>query len=200
MTKRSKVFVPAVVTVATVGVAAGAAYVARHRKDDVKEFFVAQVLERPAGRMSYSDLAQGLERGGVFLAQRAARAANTDANRAILTHIIGIERWGQNRLRVALGQRPFERDEHHPYKPGAGATLRELQDLLSQTRAQTVDLARQLHAQPPQDDLTIEHNGLGPLTPKGWLRYLTQHADLESRKLRSAKEHQGEERFASQSQ
>ncbi|GAA5513749.1 hypothetical protein Dcar01_02494 [Deinococcus carri] len=188
MTKRSKVFVPAVVTVATVGVAAGAAYVARNHKGDVKEFFVAQGLERPAGRMSYTDLGQGLERGGVFLAQRATRAADTDANRAVLTHIIGIERWGQNRLRAALGQRAFERDEHHPYKPGAGTTLRELQNLLSQTRAQTVDLARQLHAAPPQDDLKVEHNGLGPLTPKAWLRYLTQHADLESRKLRGAKD------------
>ncbi len=187
MTKRSKVFVPAALTVATVGVAAGAAYLARTRKDDVKEFFVAQVLERPAARLSYTDLLQGLERGGLLLARRAARAADTDANRATLTHIIGIERWGQNRLRVALGQREFTRDEHHPYKPGAGASLRELQDLLSQTRAQTVDLARHLHAAPPRDDLTVEHNGLGPLTPRAWLRYLTQHADLESRRLRGAR-------------
>lgn len=188
MTKRSKVFVPAVVTVATVGVAAGAAYVARYRKDDVKEFFVAQALERPAGRMSYLELGQGLERGGVLLAQRAARAADTDVNRGILTHIIGIERWGQQRLRAALGQQPWTRDEHHPYKPGAGTTLRELQELLAQTRAQTVDLARQLHGAPPPEGTTVEHNGLGPLTPKGWLRYLTQHADIESRRLRSTKE------------
>lgn len=188
MTKRSKVFVPAVVTVATVGVAAGAAYVARSRKDDVKELLVAQVLERPAGRLSFSDLGQGLERGGTFLAQRAARAADTDANRAVLTHIIGMERWGQERLRVVLGERDFVRDEHHPYKPGPGARLRELQDLLLQTRSRTVDLARQLHAAPPLEGVTVEHNGLGPLSPKAWLRYLTQHADLESRRLRGAKD------------
>lgn len=188
MTKRSKVFVPAVVTVASVGVAAGAALVARGRKEEVKDFLVAQVFERPAARASYTDLGQSLERGGVFLAQRAARAADTDANRSVLAHIIGIERWGQNRLRVALGQRDFERDENHAYKPPEGTTLRELRDLLSQTRAQTVDLARQLHAAPPSEGTTVEHNGLGPLTPKGWLRYLTQHADLESRRLRGAKE------------
>lgn len=188
MTKRNKVFVPAVVTVATVGVAAGAAYVARNRKDDVKGLLVAQVLERPAGRLSFSDLGQGLERGGTFLAQRAARAADTDANRATLTHIIGMERWGQERLRVALGEREFVRDEHHAYKPGPGTPLRELQDLLSQTRSRTVDLVRQLHAAPPLEGVTVEHNGLGPLSPKAWLRYLTQHADLESRRLRGAKE------------
>ena len=188
MTKRSKVFVPAVVTVATVGVAAGAAYVARYRKDDVKDLFVAQALERPAARQSYTELAQGLERSGIALFQRAGRAADTQANRAVLTHIIGSERWGQERLRVALGEREFVRDDHHPYKPGAGVSLRELQDLLSQTRSRTVDLARRLNASPPGEDTTVEHNGLGPLTPKGWLRYLTQHADLESRKLRGAKE------------
>lgn len=188
MTKRNRVFVPAVVTVATVGVAAGAAYVARYRKDDVKELFVAQALERPAGRLGYPELGQGLERGGVLLAQRAARAADTQANRGVLTHIIGLERWGQERLRAALGQREFVRDEHHPYKPGAGTTLRELQDLLSQTRSRTVDLARQLAAAPPRDGLTVEHNGLGALTPKAWLRYLAQHADIESRRLRGAKD------------
>ncbi|WP_102128109.1 DNA-binding protein [Deinococcus planocerae] len=188
MTKRSKVFVPAVVTVASVGVAAGAALLARNRKDDVKDFIVAQVFERPAARASYTELGQALERGGNLIAGRAARAADTEANRGTLTHIIGIERWGQNRLRVALGQREFERDEHHPYKPPAGVTLRELQDLLSQTRSQTVDLTRQLHAAPPPEGTTVEHNSLGPLTPKGWLRYLNQHADLESRRLRGAKE------------
>lgn len=190
MTKRSRVFVPAAVTVATVGVAAGAAYVARYHKDDVKGLFVAQVLERPAARMSYTDLAQGLERGGMLLAQRAARAADSDANRAVLTHIIGMERWGQSRLRAALGQTRLTRDEHHPYKPGAGVSLRELRELLSQTRSRTVDLARQLHAAPPSEDRTVEHNSLGPLTPKAWLRYLTQHADLESRRLRGAQEAQ----------
>lgn len=196
MTKRSKVFVPVLVTAATVGVAAGAVYVARTREDEVKGFLVGQALERPAARQSYAELGQKLERGGLLLAGRAARAADTDANRAVLTHVIGLERWGQNRLRVALGQRPYVRDEHHPYKPGAGATLRELRDLLSQTRSQTVDLARQLHNQPPGEDVTVGHNSLGPLSARAWLRYLTLHADLETRRLRGAKEARalGEER------
>jgi len=183
MIRPGKVFVPALAV--AVGVA-GTVYVARSRKAELKSFVVAQLLEGPAARLSYTELAQRLERGGLTLAGRAARTADTDANRGVLTHIIGMERWGQNRLRVALGQQAFVRDEHHPYKPGAGTTLRELQDLLSQTRAQTTDLARQLHAAPPVEGTAVEHNGLGPLTPKAWLRYLTQHADLESRRLRGA--------------
>lgn len=189
-TQKNKLLVPTIVTVASVGVAAGAAYLSRNRKGEVKDFVVSRVLEAPAGRSSYTDLGQSLERAGTFLAGRAARAANTPANREVLAHIIGIERWGQNRLRVALGQRPFERDEYHPYRPPQNATLTELQNLLSQTRSGTVDLARKLHANPPHDDATVDHNGLGPLTAKAWLRYLTQHADLESRRLRGAKEAQ----------
>lgn len=187
-TPRTKILVPTLVTVAGLGVAAGAAYLARNRKGEVKDFVVARVLEAPAGRSSYRDLGQSLERAGTFLAGRAARAADTPANREVLSHIIGIERWGQNRLRALLGLRPFERDEYRPYRPQPDTTMTELQSLLSQTRSATVDLARQLHARPPQDDATVEHNGLGPLTAKAWLRYLTQHADLESRRLRSEKE------------
>lgn len=189
MTDRKKPNVGAavLVTVATVGAAAGAALLARRRQGEIKEFVVANVLEKPAGRSSFTDLGQQLERGGTFLTRRAEQAADTPENRDLLAHIIGIERWGQSRIQVALGQREFVRDEYHGYRPAEGSTLGQLQSLLSQTRARTVDLARQLHFRPPHDDFVVEHNGLGPLTAKGWLRYLNQHADIESRKLRSVK-------------
>ena len=184
---------PALITVAGMGLAAGAAYLARQRKGEVKEFVVSRVLEAPAGCSSYTDLGQGLERGGTALAGRAARAADTPANREVLAHIIGIERWGQDRLRAALGRGAYQADSYHAYRPAPDASLTDLRNLLSQTRAGTVDLARQLHASPPGDGDTVNHNGLGPLTAKAWLRYLTQHADLESRRLRGAKEGAREE-------
>lgn len=184
----SKALVPALITVGGVGLLAGAAYLARQRKAEVKEFVVARVLEAPAGRSSYTDLGQSLERAGVALAGRAARASDTPANREVLAHIIGIERWGHNRLRVALGRRLYEADAYQPYRPAPGTGLAELQNLLSQTRSGTVDLARQLRLSPPEDSLTVGHNSLGPLTAKAWLRYLTQHADVESRRLRGEKD------------
>lgn len=182
--KTTPTYVPALVTVATVGVAAGAAYVARTRKKEVTELVVNRVLERPAGRSSYSDLGQSLERAGTLLTGRAARAADTHANRDLLSHIIGIERWGQQRLSAALGSSPDQTDTYHPYRPPQDTTLKDLQALITTTRAGTVDLTRRLGHNPPDDTLTIAHNSLGPMTPKAWLRYLTQHADLESRKLR----------------
>ena len=183
----SKLLVPTLATALGVGVVAGAAYLARQRRGDVKDFVVARVLEAPAGRASYTDLGQSLERAGMHLAGRAARAADSAANREVLIHIISIERWGHSRLRTLLGQRRFEDDHSRGYRPRQDTSLGELQNLLSQTRSATVDLARQLHAHPPQDDLTVQHSSLGPLTAKAWLRYLTQHADLESRRLRADK-------------
>ena len=190
MTKPSStnVLVPALITVAGVGLAAGAAYLVRQRKGEMKEFVVSRVLEAPAGRSSYTDLGQSLERAGTTLAGRAARAADTEANREVLAHIIGIERWGQNRLRVALGRKLYESDSSQPYRPAPTMGLPELRILLSQTRSGTVDLARQLHTTPPEEGATVNHNSLGPLSAKAWLRYLAQHADLESRKLRGEKE------------
>ncbi|WP_291423456.1 DinB family protein [Deinococcus sp.] len=186
--KNTRGLLPAVVTVATVGIAVGAALLARKNKGEIKDFVVANVLEKPAGRSSFTDLGQSLERGGTYLTQRAEAASDTPENREVLAHIIGIERWGQSRIQVALGQKEFVKDEYQGYRPPSGTGLPQLRSTLSQTRARTVELARQLHHNPPDDDFVVEHNGLGPLTAKGWLRYLTQHADLESRKLRSGKE------------
>ncbi|MBZ9750486.1 DinB family protein [Deinococcus sp. HMF7604] len=184
MSRRPSAYVPALVTVATVGVAAGAAYLARTRKKEVTGLVVSRVLERPVSRSSYSDLGQSLERAGTFLTGRAERAADTPANREVLGHILGIERWGQGRLRAALGAKADLDGSYHSHRPPQDTPLRELQQLVTTTRAATVDLTRRLHRTPPDDALTIPHNQFGPMTPKAWLRYLIQHADLESRRLR----------------
>lgn len=184
--RRPSPAVPALITVATVGVAAGAAYLARTRQREIKGAVVSRVLERPAGRSSYQELAHSLETSGTHLTGRAARTADTHANRELLAHIIGIERWGQHRLGAALGRHPDQTAPYHEHRPPQDTTLPELQALITSTRAASVDLARRLHTRPPSDDLTIAHNSLGPLTAKAWLRYLIHHADLESRKLRGA--------------
>lgn len=182
---RKPSLLPAVITIATLGVAAGAALLARKRKEELKDFVISQVIEKPAGRSSFTDLAQDLERGAHYLISRAAKALDSEHNRELLAHIIGIERWGQSRLEVALEKRLLVMDEYHTYRPSTSLSVTALTKELEQTRARTTELAQELHHHPPHDDFVVEHNGLGPLTAKGWLRYLTQHADLESRKLRN---------------
>lgn len=185
MAERNRIWVPVVVSVAAVGAAAAGVAVARTRKDDIKDFAVQRLVEGPAARLTYAQLGAVLERGWIALSARLERAADTPDSRKVIRHIIGIERWGQGRLRVALGETAFVRDDHHAYKPPKDATLQELRETLGQVRSGTVALARALQASPPEVGVTVEHNGLGPLTPKGWLRYLHQHADLESRRLRA---------------
>lgn len=169
-------------------VALGAGVVlARRHKDRLRGVLVQQLVERPAGRSSYADLGTALERGGAQLAGRLERAPDTEASREVARHIIGIERWGQARLRSLAGGPGFVRDEHRPYRPPQDASLSELRDLLSLTRAQTVALAQQLEQQPPPEGARVPHNALGDLSAKGWLRYLTTHASLESRRLQSGR-------------
>lgn len=190
MKQKDRVVMSAVVTLATLGVAAGIAWWSRKQEEgqSFKGFVVDNILERPAGKSSFSDLAGGLENAGVYLNQRIEKAVDTPENREVLRHIIGIERWGQNRILVALKEHTFETDEYHGYRPDQENSILQLQQLMKDTRRRTTELAYQLHRTPPHEDDTVEHNSLGPLSAKGWLRYLTHHADLESRRLRSGRE------------
>lgn len=149
----------------------------------VVRFFVHTFVERPARRSGADALARALDASLPALEARA-RAGLADPRAGdVLRHVIGIERWGQRRLRVALGDLVYERDEHHPHKPPADRPLGALVDDLRATRAETVALARRVAAA-GRAAAEVEHNSLGPLTAAGWLRYLRVHADLEVRRLR----------------
>jgi hypothetical protein len=51
----------------------------------------------------------------------------------------------------------------------------------AETRAETVALARQLDERGIDPAMTVPHNDLGVLSVGGWLAYLVQHPDQESR-------------------
>ena len=163
--------------------AAGAGvWVLRARRQTVRTTVVEYVFERPVRERRYAELADELHVAGERVALRLERARRPEATRELARHIIGIERWGQSRLRVALGE-PFVRDEHHPYKPATDASWSELLAAFRDTRSETVAIARALSDTPPDVTWRVEHNGLGPMSARGWLRYLQLHADLESRRL-----------------
>ena len=145
---------------------------------------VAAFVERPARRAGPERLTERLDASLAPLVARYAAAADEAKAAAVLRHVIGIERWGQRRLRVALGDAAFERDEHHAYKPADALPLAALIDELRATRAETVALARRV-ATEGRAGVRVEHNGIGPLTAGGWLRYLRQHGDLESWRVRT---------------
>lgn len=140
-------------------------------------------IERPGRARSYAEWKQMLETSGVAIDQRAAAAKDPVQASKVLRHISGIERWGQRRLQVLLGA-PLLDDEYDGYRPGTNLTLAEQREFFRQTRADTLALVDQLQAAGVDVSVTAPHNDLGPLTARGWLRYLEMHASLESKKMR----------------
>lgn len=141
------------------------------------------IIERPASWRTFDELAFLLERSQKKLATRFANAKDSPEARDKLRHIIGIERWGQRRVRVALGEE-LVRDEYHAYKPSEDADWQALQQAFQETREESIALTRELENEHVQPDQRIPHNYFGPLTLRGWLRYLRTHADVEARSIR----------------
>ncbi|MEO1443835.1 MAG: DinB family protein, partial [Chloroflexota bacterium] len=130
-------------------------------------------FDLPARNTPMEKFRADLEREGDKLSARFQSAGDTPRNHRSLTHIIGIEKWGQQRLKVALGE-PFIDEEYDGYRPSQDTPWSDLADMFQQTRAETIALTEQLAAQPY--DGKIRHNSFGELTVGGWLKYLNGHA------------------------
>lgn len=152
-------------------------------RDAVRGVIAGMVIERPAAGKSYGEWRATLEKSGRAIDDRAASAKDPVAAQHLLRHVAGIERWGQSRLRVFLGA-PFVRDEYDAYRPGEELSRDEQRAVFRATRAETIDLARQIEQAGVPATATVEHNQFGPLSARGWLRYLEMHASLEARRLR----------------
>ena len=141
------------------------------------------LLERPLKNKDMAAIAQEFDLAGSRLKRTFAAAKDNPDNRRLLSHIVGIERWGQSRLRVALGE-PLTMDEYDDYRPPRESTWPALQDAFSETRQQTVAVVQAL-GKANVADVKVPHNQFGPLSIRSWLRYLDMHANLEAKKLKS---------------
>jgi hypothetical protein len=150
----------------------------------IVRFIAGFMIERPARNAGAQRLIAALEASLATLTPRYAAAADPVRAAATLTHLIGIERWGQQRLRVALGEATFVRDGHRDYLPPDDLAYPALRDLLPVVRGETIRLARAI-ATRNVGETRVEHNSLGPITAAGWLHYLRLHGDLESRRVRT---------------
>ena len=152
-------------------------------KEKVTGFVAGLLLERPVGDKSYAEMAQQLEEAGQRIEARLSGKKYTEFTHRVLTHIIGIERWGQSRLRVFLGN-PFVQDEYNGYRPALDVPWDELIGQFSATRSETISLARALDDALIAPEKTVIHNQLGPLSARAWLRYLQTHASREIMQVR----------------
>ena len=135
-------------------------------------------LERPVRNKSYADLGRQLEQAGQSILARLQSKRMTEFNHRVLSHIVGIERWGQSRLRALLGG-PLLQDEYNGYRPARDVHWDALIGQFRATRAETVSIAQALETASVSHAKTVPHNEFGPLSARAWLRYLETHASRE---------------------
>lgn len=146
-------------------------------------FLRPRVIGKARGA-SLGELKERLERSRDALLPRIMAAKDTAGNREAINHFVGIERWSQSRMRVALGA-PFTLDSYRGYRLPGEATLGELQAAFAATRDETIALAQELAAADIDPDLTIRHNDLGELRVAEWLAYVDDHHLRERLRIRT---------------
>ena len=139
--------------------------------------------DRPTTGKSLPDIAQMLQASARQVDDRIAAAADTPGSRFRLGHIIGIERWGARRLRVALGE-PLEMDEMNGYMPNESTPLGIMRQDFADTRRATVALVHELEKRRVDPNKTVPHNQFGDYSVRQWLGYIYSHAGWDSRRLK----------------
>jgi hypothetical protein len=151
--------------------------------DGLYRFAASLLIERPARKRTLAELIAELELSGQTAEERIAAASDNPDNRRTLCHIISIERWGQPRLIVPLGE-PFVMDESDQYCPDEDSEWDELADTFRTTRRETVTLARQLQDEGIDPGAKVPHNQWGPFSVAGWLYYLNYHSNDHGKKIK----------------
>ena len=72
------------------------------------------------------------------------------------------------------------------YAPPEGEPLEALVERFDAVRAETVALARRVAAE-GVEGVKVEHNSLGPISARAWLRYLHAHAELETKRAKPSR-------------
>ena len=145
-------------------------------KDRLMNFGAQLVLERPVKGLGLAEMAQRLEKAGRQYEQELASSSGTAESCTALSHVIGIERWGQRRLRVALGDPPIQ-DEYDAYRPPRERAWQDLVADFKATRQETLTLVHEIDRCNLPEGWKIRHNMFGDLSVRGWLRYLEMHSD-----------------------
>lgn len=146
--------------------------------------FGTLLLENPSKNKTYEQLIGALEAGQAEVAARAAGKADTPQNRNQFGHIIGIEKWSQRRLKTLQGE-PAVQDEYDGYRPDASLNMDALRSEFAQTRQESIAIAKALQAAGVPKTATAQHNDAGDISVGAWLTYITDHANRESRRLKS---------------
>ena len=139
--------------------------------------------EPPPDDLTLGQLADKLEASANPLAKHMRTARDSEANRAQLSRIIGVERWGQARLNVFRGEDLVD-DSEADHRPLAHLDWDMLTAHFWSTRKDTIKLARQMAETTIDDAATVPHPEQGDLTARAWLHYLYTNAQKETKRIR----------------
>lgn len=149
----------------------------------IQKLITQFLLERPGQKWTMSAWGEKLTVSGEDLGKKLDKSADSQRNRQVLNHIIGIEKWGQSRLRVGLGE-PLKDEEYDTYRPSKSQSWEQLKTEFRITRRKTVALAEELDNKQVNQLATVKHNQYGELSLGAWLRYLHMHANLEAKRIK----------------
>ncbi|GJM41929.1 MAG: hypothetical protein DHS20C20_22110 [Ardenticatenaceae bacterium] len=148
----------------------------------LNRLFTSLMLEQPARKLTMSAWGEKLAASGKAISLKLEKCRESQQNRQHLSHIIGVEQWGQSRLRVGLGE-PFKEDSLDAYLPSQNRSWEQLKIEFRIARRKTVALAEELDNKQVDQFLQVKHNQYGDITLGAWLRYLDFYGKRESKKI-----------------
>jgi hypothetical protein len=145
------------------------------------KFLVFILLDFPTRNKTVPQLIEELNNTKTTLVQKFSTCPRTPDNHKAITHVIGLERWGQNRLNVANGA-VFKEEEYDGYRPSKDTDWDNLIKQFESTRDTTLEIAKKI--EPNKGNLHIRHNQWGDISVKAWLHYLNFHSTTESKRIK----------------
>jgi hypothetical protein len=140
-------------------------------------------FERPVRGMSAEALRAKLSASqSTFLAALRDKS-DSAANKELLAHIIGIERWAQARIKQAHTG-VIITEEYDGYRPAPDTSYVDLVHIADTTRTDSIALLQAVTAANIALTTPIEHPQFGTLSLAAWFQYILSHSMIEAKKLR----------------
>lgn len=150
----------------------------------IMKVFAWLLLERKIQGKSYQQYNQRFQESSSYIQNLIDLAEANQKNRWELLHIIGMERWMQSRMKVALGALLVQ-EEYDGYRPPDDTSWHDLKQMFIDVRKDSCDLCAKFDAKNVDPAQKIEHNSVGPLSVKAWMEYVVSHSNRHANKMTS---------------